>query len=105
MAWIYLVLAGALEVVFAFGLKQSHGFSRLAPSLLTLTAMAASFALLAAAIRTLPLGTAYAVWTGIGTLGAFAIGILVLGEVASPMRLMAAALILSGIVLMKLSAT
>ena len=103
MAWIYLFLAGLLEIVWAFSMKQSEGFTRLWPSVVTFVAMTASFALLALAMRTLPLGTAYTVWTGIGAVGAFAVGILALGESASPMRLLAAALIVGGLALMKLS--
>ncbi|MCQ0090970.1 quaternary ammonium compound efflux SMR transporter SugE [Roseovarius sp. M141] len=105
MAWIYLVFAGLLEIVWAFFMKKSVGFTVLAPSAITVVTMIASFALLAVAMRTLPLGTAYTVWTGIGAVGAFAVGVIVLGETASPMRLAAAALILAGIVLMKLSST
>jgi quaternary ammonium compound-resistance protein SugE len=104
MAWVYLLIAGLLEIVWAMGMKQSQGFTRLVPGAVTLAAMLASVGFLAAAMRELPLGTAYAVWTGIGTLGAFALGILVLGEPANPMRIAAAGLILSGLVLMKLSA-
>ncbi|MYL96268.1 quaternary ammonium compound efflux SMR transporter SugE [Novosphingobium sp. FGD1] len=103
MSWILLFVAGLLEVVWAFSMKQSQGFTRLWPSVLTLVAMIASFGLLAAAMRVLPLGTAYAVWTGIGAVGAFVAGILFLGEAASPARLLAAGLILSGIVLMKVA--
>lgn len=103
MAWIILGIAGLLEVAWAFAMKQSQGFSRLTPSLVTLAAMVASFALLAVAMKSLPLGTAYTVWTGIGAVGAFLLGILVLGEEASPMRLVAALLIVSGLVLMKLA--
>ena len=103
MAWIALFFAGLLEIVWAFAMKQSHGFTRLVPSLITLVAMGASFALLSMAMRSLPLGTAYTIWTGIGALGAFAVGIAFLGEVASPARLLAAGLILSGLILMKLS--
>ncbi|MBH1993050.1 MAG: quaternary ammonium compound efflux SMR transporter SugE [Sphingomonadaceae bacterium] len=103
MAWIALFFAGLLEIVWAFAMKQSHGFTRLVPSLITLVAMAASFALLSMAMRSLPLGTAYTIWTGIGALGAFAVGIAFLGEAASPARLLAAGLILSGLILMKLS--
>lgn len=105
MAWIYLFVAGLLEIVWAFAMKQSHGFSRLVPSLITLGAMVASFGLLSMAMRSLPLGTAYMIWTGIGALGAFAVGVAFLGETISPARLVAAGLILSGLVLMKLSAT
>jgi len=103
MAWFHLVLAGCLEIVWAYSMKKSAGFTLLIPSLVTLVAMVASFALLSLAMRTLPLGTAYTVWTGIGALGAFAMGILVLGEAVTPMRLAAALLILTGLVLMKLS--
>lgn len=103
MAWILLVFAGVLEVVWAYYMKQSHGFSRLAPSIITLTAMVASFALLSVAMRSLPLGTAYTTWTGIGAVGAFVVGIVVLGEPADAMRIVAAVLIVSGLVLMKLS--
>ena len=105
MAWLALLSAGLLEIVWAFFMKRSAGFTIPVPTAITLVAMAASFALLGFAMRHLPLGTAYAVWTGIGAIGAFALGILVLGEAASPLRLAAAALILAGIVLMKLSAS
>jgi quaternary ammonium compound-resistance protein SugE len=104
MAWVYLFIAGVLEIVWAFAMKQSHGFSRLVPSLITLGAMVASFGLLSLAMRSLPLGTAYMIWTGIGALGAFAVGVAFLGEGISVARLIAAGLILSGLVLMKLSA-
>lgn len=103
MAWIYLVIAGLLEIVWAFAMKQSDGFTRLGPSLVTIIAMLASFALLALSMKTLPLGTAYAVWTGIGAVGAFLVGIWVLGEGASAARIAAALLILAGLALMKLS--
>jgi quaternary ammonium compound-resistance protein SugE len=103
MPWVALFVAGLLEVVWAFSMKQSAGFTRLGPTVVTLAAMVASFALLAWSMRVLPLGTAYTVWTGIGALGAFAVGILVLGEPANPWRLLAAGLILAGLVLMKLS--
>jgi quaternary ammonium compound-resistance protein SugE len=103
MAWIMLVVAGLLEVVWSLAMKQSDGFTRLVPSVVTLVTMVASFALLAASMKTLPLGTAYTIWTGIGAIGAFTVGIVVLGEAATPLRLLAAALILSGLVLMKVS--
>ncbi|HRP11862.1 MAG TPA: quaternary ammonium compound efflux SMR transporter SugE [Terricaulis sp.] len=103
MPWIYLTFAGLLEIVWAFTMKQSEGFTRLWPSLITLGAMIASFALLSLAMKSLPLGTAYTIWTGIGAVGAFAVGVFVLGESASLTRLLAAALIVSGLVLMKLS--
>lgn len=103
MPWIYLVIAGLLEIAWAFLMKQSEGFTRLGPSIATLVTMAASFALLSLAMKSLPLGTAYTIWTGIGAVGAFIVGIVVLGEQASPMRIAAAALIVGGLVLMKLS--
>jgi len=86
-------------------MKKSAGFTVLVPSAVTNITMIASFTLLALAMRSLPLGTAYSVWTGIGAVGAFAVGVIVLGEAASPMRLAAACLILIGIVLMKFSST
>lgn len=103
MAWVYLVIAGILEVVWAFFMKKSDGFTVLAPSLVTIVAMFASFALLTISMKTLPLGTAYTIWTGIGAVGAFLAGIVILGEAASPMRILAALLIVSGLVLMKVS--
>jgi len=103
MAWVFLFLAGILEVVWAFAMKQSDGFTKIAPSVVTLVAALASFALLALSMRSLPLGTAYTIWTGIGAIGAFAVGIIVLGEQAGAARILAAALIVSGLVLMKLS--
>ncbi|UOO92199.1 quaternary ammonium compound efflux SMR transporter SugE [Vitreoscilla stercoraria] len=103
MAWIFLLIAGLLEVVWATSMKYSDGFSRLWPSVLTIVAMIASFALLSASMKTLPLGTAYTIWTGIGAAGAFIVGILFLGEHLSMMRVLAAVLIVSGLVLMKLS--
>lgn len=103
MPWLFLVVAGLLEIVWAFTMKQSHGFTRLWPSVITIVAMIASFALLSLSMKTLPLGTAYTMWTGIGAVGAFIVGVLVLGESANPMRLGAAVLIVSGLVLMKLA--
>lgn len=103
MAWILLVAAGLLEVAWAYFMKRSAGFSLLVPTVATILTMIASFALLSVAMKTLPLGTAYTVWTGIGAVGAFLVGVTVLGEAAPPMRLIAAALIVGGIVLMKLS--
>ena len=105
MAWVILVLAGIFEVVWAYSMKLSMGFTKLGPSLITLLFMLFSFALLAYAMRTLPLGTAYTIWTGIGAIGAFLVGIFILGEAASPMRILAAVLIISGLVLMKLSSS
>lgn len=103
MPWVYLGLAGLLEIVWAYSMKSSKGFTLLWPSLVTLAAMAASFVLLALAMRSLPLGTAYVIWTGIGAVGAFVLGITILGEPATPVRLVAGVLIVSGMVLMKLS--
>jgi quaternary ammonium compound-resistance protein SugE len=103
MAWIILIIAGLFEVVWAFAMKQSEGFTRLGPSLVTAGAMALSVGLLAWSMRSLPLGTAYSVWTGIGAVGAFVVGIVVLGESTSALRLLAALLIIGGLVLMKVS--
>jgi quaternary ammonium compound-resistance protein SugE len=103
VAWITLIIAGLFEIVWAFSMKQSQSFTRLLPSVITAAAMLASVGLLAWSMRTLPLGTAYAMWTGIGAVGAFGVGIFFLGEAASPIRLIAALLIVSGLLLMKLS--
>ena len=103
MAWIYLLVAGLFEVVWAYFMKQSHGFTRLTPTVVTFVTMFISFGLLSISMRTLPLGTAYAVWTGIGALGAFLVGIVVLGEPANAMRMGAVALIVAGLALMKIS--
>ena len=103
MPWIILTIAGLFEIVWASAMKQSHGFTRLWPSVITLAGMLVSFGLLASAMRQLPLGTAYTVWTGIGAVGAFVVGITLFGESASAMRVLAAALIVAGLVLMKLS--
>ncbi|UIP25751.1 quaternary ammonium compound efflux SMR transporter SugE [Acinetobacter towneri] len=105
MAWIMLILAGIFEVVWAYSMKLSDGFSKLTPSIITIFFMILSFALLAYAMRSLPLGTAYTIWTGIGAVGSFLVGIFVLGEPASAMRMLAAVLIISGLVLMKISST
>ena len=105
MAWLMLILAGIFEVVWAYSMKLSDGFSKLTPSIVTLFFMILSFALLAYAMRTLPLGTAYTIWTGIGAVGSFLVGIFVLGEPASAMRMFAAVLIISGLVLMKISSS
>ncbi|MGG4605645.1 DMT family transporter [Paenalcaligenes sp. Me131] len=103
MAWFLLILAGAFEVVWAYSMKLSNGFTRIGPSVVTIVTMIISFGLLAVAMRTLPLGTAYTIWTGIGAVGAFVLGLTLLGEPASAMRIIAAILIVSGLVLMKLS--
>ena len=103
MAWIALFIAGLFEVAWAYSMKLSEGFTRPVPTLITFAAMFVSFGLLAWAMRSLPLGTSYMVWTGIGAVGAFLVGIAFLGEAITPMRIIAALLIASGIVLMKLS--
>ena len=103
MAWMYLLAAGLLEIVWAYTMKLSQGFSRPAPTALTILVMLASFALLSLAMKTLPLGTAYTVWTGIGAVGAFVVGVVVLGEPLTMGRLLAAALIVTGLSVMKLS--
>ena len=103
MSWIILFIAGLLEVVWAIGLKYTHGFTRLTPSVITVTAMIVSIVMLSWAMRTLPVGTAYAVWTGIGAVGAAITGILLLGESASLARIASRAQIVAGIVGLKLS--
>ena len=103
MPWIQLFVAGLLEVVWSTAMKQSHGFSRLTPTVIMVVGMVASFWLLALAMRSLPLGTAYAVWTGIGAIGSLAVGMALMGEPITPLRLLAATLILAGIVLMKVA--
>lgn len=105
MSWTYLLLAGILEVVWASSMKLSYGFTRPIPSLVTLVTMAGSFWLLAIAMRTIPLGTAYTVWTGIGSIGAFIVGVTFLAEPFNAVRILAAGLIVSGLVLMKLSSS
>ena len=102
MAWVYLFVAGLFEIGFAAGLKASDGFSRPVPTLVTLVCLGASLWLLALAMRVLPLGTAYAVWTGIGTMGAVAVGILVGREEFDPARLFCVSLILAGVAGLKL---
>lgn len=102
MHWILLTLAGLFEVGWAIGLKSSHGFTRFWPSAITVVLMGLSFFLLATALKHLPIGTAYAVWTGIGAVGTALLGILLFGESASPARLACIALILAGIAGLKL---
>ena len=97
MNWILLIIAGLLEVGWAIGLKYSEGFTRLWPSVFTLVTMALSVFLLAVAMRSLPVGTAYAVWTGIGAVGTVILGIVLFGESASLARLICVALIIAGI--------
>ncbi len=103
MAWIILFLAGLAEIVWAVGLKYSEGFTRTWPSVITCVGMAISIWLLALAMRTLPLGTAYAVWTGIGAVGSFIAGILLLGETVSAARIASVSLIVLGLIGLKLS--
>jgi quaternary ammonium compound-resistance protein SugE len=103
MAWIFLVAAGILEIVWSYTMKLSHGFTRPSYAAITIVAMIASFGLLSFAMRSLPLGTAYTIWTGIGAVGAFMVGLFILGEPASLMRIIAAVLIVSGLVLMKIA--
>ena len=103
MAWVYLFVAGLMEVGWAVGLKYTEGFTRLWPSVWTGAALVLSMVLLAAAMRTLPLGTAYAIWTGIGTVGAAVLGIILFGESASAARVLCIGLILAGLVGLKLT--
>jgi quaternary ammonium compound-resistance protein SugE len=103
MAWMLLLVAGLLEVVWAFTMKLSQGFTRAVPTAVTAVAMLASVALLAISMKTLPLGTAYAVWTGVGAVGAFVVGVVFLGEPLTVGRVVAAALIVAGLGLMRLS--
>ena len=103
MAWMLLLVAGLLEIVWAFTMKLSQGFTRPGASIVTLFAMLASFGLLSISMRSLPLGTAYMAWTGIGAVGAFVVGVVVLGEPLTIARSVAALLIVSGLLLMQLS--
>ncbi|OPJ94315.1 QacE family quaternary ammonium compound efflux SMR transporter [Serratia marcescens] len=103
MAWIILLIAGLLEVVWAIGLKYTHGFTRLTPSIITIAAMVVSMLLLANAMKTLPAGTAYAVWTGIGAVGAAIMGMVLLGESTNIARIISLCLIVVGILGLKFS--
>jgi quaternary ammonium compound-resistance protein SugE len=103
MAWLYLLIAGIFEVVWAIGLKYSHGFTKLYPSLITLGGMVTSFYLLALATKSLPIGTAYAIWTGIGALGAVLLGIILFNEPLNILRIVFLSLILLGILGLKLT--
>lgn len=105
MSWVYLLIAGIFEIVWAIALKYSNGFTRLYPSLVTIVGMIISFYLLAVATKTLPIGTAYAVWTGIGAVGAVIIGILFLGEPRTLSRFLFLGLILVGIIGLKFTST
>jgi quaternary ammonium compound-resistance protein SugE len=102
MAWVVLFLAGLFEIGWAVGLKYTEGFTRLAPSLWTVASIVVSFALLGLALKSLPLGTAYAVWTGVGTTGTVILGILLFGESTDAVRLACIGLIVAGIVGLKL---
>ncbi|CAI1730847.1 quaternary ammonium compound efflux SMR transporter SugE [Serratia entomophila] len=103
MAWIILLIAGLLEVVWAIGLKYTQGFTRLTPSIITVAAMVVSMLLLANAMKTLPAGTAYAVWTGIGAVGAAIMGMILLGESTNIARIISLCLIVFGILGLKFS--
>jgi quaternary ammonium compound-resistance protein SugE len=103
MGWIYLLGAGLLEIGWAIGLKYTQGFTRPVPTVLTVASMAVSLGLLGLALKTLPLGTAYAIWTGIGTVGTVILGIILFGEAATAFRLACVGLILAGIVGLKLA--
>jgi quaternary ammonium compound-resistance protein SugE len=103
MAWLMLVAAGLCEIVWAIGLKYAHGFTRLWPSVITITAMIVSIVLLGLAMKSLPVGTSYAVWVGIGATGTAILGIILLGESASTGRLVSLALLIAGIIGLKLT--
>lgn len=103
MAWAILILAGVFEIIWAYSMKMSEGFTRLTPSIVTVVFMILSVVLLSISMKTLPLGTAYTVWTGIGAIGSFLVGIFFLNEPIGAMRMIAAVLIVSGLVLMKVS--
>lgn len=103
MAWVILILAGVFEIIWAYSMKMSEGFTRLTPSVITVVFMILSVVLLSISMKTLPLGTAYTVWTGIGAIGSFLVGIFFLNEPIGAMRMIAAVLIVSGLVLMKIS--
>lgn len=103
MAWLYLFLAGIFEVVWSTAMKESHGFTRLIPSLITVFFMLLSVVLLAIAMKTLPLGTSYTVWVGIGAIGAFILGVTMFGESLNPLRVIAVLLIFAGVILLKVA--
>jgi quaternary ammonium compound-resistance protein SugE len=104
MSWLLLLVAGLFEIGWAVGLKYTEGFTRLVPSVLTLASMAASVGMLALALKTLPMGTAYAVWTGIGAVGTAILGIILFGDPAGTARIACIGLIVAGIVGLKLAA-
>ena len=103
MAWFLLFVAGLLETAWAYSMKQSQGFTRLWPTVITLVTVVASFGLLATAMKSLPLGTAYMIWTGIGAVGAFLVEIAWMGGQATAMRIVAALMIVGGLLIMKLT--
>jgi quaternary ammonium compound-resistance protein SugE len=103
MAWVSLFIAGILEVVWAFSMKQSEGFTKMGATVITIVTVIASFVLLSYSMRSLPLGTAYTIWTGIGAVGAFLVGVAFLGEPAGVLRILAACMIIGGLLLMKIA--
>nr|WP_314437408.1 multidrug efflux SMR transporter [uncultured Brevundimonas sp.] len=105
MAWVYLLAAGLLEIVWAYLMKASAGFTKPWPTIGMVVFMIGSFGLLSLAMKTLPLGTAYAIWTGVGAVGAFAVGAFILGEPLTPLRIAGVTLVLSGLVVLKLASS
>lgn len=105
MAWVYLVIAGVFEIVWAVGLKYTEGFTKLMPSVITIAAMAMSFLFLSQALKSLPVGTAYAVWTGIGAAGTALLGIVLFGESREVLRILCLSLIVIGIIGLKLTSS
>lgn len=103
MAWFSLIIAGILEVIWAFSMKQSEGFTKIGASVVTIVTVIASFILLSYSMKSLPLGTAYTIWTGIGAVGAFVVGVVFLGEPVGTLRVLAAVMIIGGLLLMKFS--
>lgn len=103
MAWVYLLFAGIFEVVWSTAMKESHGFTRLIPSILTVFFMILSVVLLAISMKTLPLGTSYTIWVGIGAIGAFILGVVMFGESLNPLRVIAVLLIFAGVILLKVA--
>ena len=105
MSWVLLTIAGILEIAFALGMKSSEGFTRLVPALFTVVTGLSSVLLLSISLRTLPVGTAYAVWTGIGAAGTAILGMMMLGDSAAPLRLFCIVLILAGVIGLRLVST
>ena len=105
MAWVDLLAAGVLEIVWAYLMKASAGFTKPWPTIGMVVFMIGSFGLLSLAMKTLPLGTAYAIWTGIGAVGAFAVGAFILGEPLTPLRIAGVTLVVSGLVVLKLASS